>query len=129
MVYLPLFDGARNWATQGVINYFEIISRRVAASSNNSFQRKLGVREYHRKLDFQERCVFDSLAGASSPYNELQVFGIYPQGTAIQNRSSKQNFRFIPISHINQKSRTYLSYVFSVYERFVKKSSSHLSPS
>jgi hypothetical protein len=36
MVDLPLFDGARNWATQGVINYFEIFSRRVAASSNNS---------------------------------------------------------------------------------------------
>ena len=29
-----MFDGARNWATQGVINYFEIFSRRVAASSN-----------------------------------------------------------------------------------------------
>jgi hypothetical protein len=39
MVYLPLFDGARNWATQGVINYFEIFSRRVAASSNKYFYR------------------------------------------------------------------------------------------
>jgi hypothetical protein len=38
MVYLPLFDGARNWATQGVINYFEIFSRRVAASSNKAFE-------------------------------------------------------------------------------------------
>jgi hypothetical protein len=32
-----LFDGARNWATQGVINYFEIFFRRVAASSNKAF--------------------------------------------------------------------------------------------
>jgi hypothetical protein len=38
MVDLPLFDSARNWATQGVINYFEIFSRRVAASSNKTLK-------------------------------------------------------------------------------------------
>jgi len=45
MVYLPLFDGARNWATQGVINYFEIFSRRVAASSNQIVQWKTQLQE------------------------------------------------------------------------------------
>jgi len=36
MVYLPLFDGARNWATLGVIHYLEIFFRREAASSNDT---------------------------------------------------------------------------------------------
>jgi hypothetical protein len=48
MVYLPLFDGARNWATQGAINYFEIFSRRVAASSNYAMHSDGGERLFFK---------------------------------------------------------------------------------
>jgi hypothetical protein len=35
MVFSLLLKCTRNWATMGVIHYFEILFRRVAASSNN----------------------------------------------------------------------------------------------
>jgi hypothetical protein len=32
------FDGARNWASPGIIYYFEVFFRRLAASSNKTVQ-------------------------------------------------------------------------------------------
>jgi hypothetical protein len=46
-----LFDGARNWATPGVIHYLEIFFRREAASSNKALERYLqGKARYAKKV-------------------------------------------------------------------------------
>jgi len=72
MVYLPLFDGARNWATPGVIHYLEIFFRREAASSNKvvGLFKRLGVKVdvIDAKNEF-----FSALKGVADPEEKREA--------------------------------------------------------